>query len=679
MISIIKYIFLFGLIFILNIPTNAQDSTVDSIKSKLLQLKGIERVPSLLQIAEELDNTDLSLSIKYTNEALLISETIGDQEKMALCNKQLGVYFYQQAKYSKAQYYFKKALSIYSIEGEDGEVSEAFLNIGLLFSREGILDSASFYYQLAWNIAQKSLDTLRQVSSLRSIGNILYKKGQFDESLRTFHQALSLASHTNNCYQEKGMLYNNLGILFSDWGKYKESLAYYQQALSIMDSLNIEEEISRIFNNMGTIYWYVEKPDSALYFYSKSLKIRKEIGDINGIAFVLNNLGMYYGSLEQYDKSMNYFKQSLWHFENLQNRMGVVMSLYNIGSVYQELKQYDLAKKHFNQSLHIAKAQGFFDYIVSNYEALKDIYFVTNEWEKAYYSLYHYKSLKDSLRKVQNISLLSDIEVKFGKEKKRADLQILQNKMQATRINKNQTLIIIFGVLVILVLIIISTYLLIRQITSKSELEHSKLTPALLRYQLNPQFINSNLSGIKELISKNRVEESSVFLAGFAKLIRTFIETSSSSVIVLDKEIETTKSFLKLHQLRYDHQLSYELNIASHVETEMLAVPPFVFFPVLVHVIDNYLNEGKIDAAINIDTQENYLINQIAIKYSINPNNFESDEMAISRSITNVQERITLLNKSLKEKMVFTHNDVLNKDSQIKILKLKLKMPIKPM
>lgn len=674
-----RLIIFLGLILLPFITSLAQNTVLDSLKGELSHLEGSDRIPSLLLIAEELNSTDLSSSIKYANEALALASIDGNSNLIGDCQKQLGSNFYKQGKYDKAHISFNKAIISYQKGGNSPQHSDIFINIGMIYSREGLLDSASFYYQKSLDDGCQFHDTLLQIQALRSIGNVYYKQGKFDESLKTFHQALSLASYTNCCIQEQARLFNNLGILFSDWGKYETSLKYYHQALSIMDSLKNHKEVSRIYNNMGTIYWYQDNSDLALMYYLKSLKIRDLTGDLNGKAFVLNNLGMYYGSQEKYTESLKYFKQSLSIFEQHSNRQGVVMALYNIGSVYQELENYSHAKKHFMESLSISKTQGFSDYIEANYEALKDIYSATEDWEKAYQSLYNYNVVKDSIRKEQNIELLSEMEVKFEKEKKQADLQILRNQTEENRINSKQTVTIIIGFLLSLILIVISTYLLIRQIKTRSSEKQSKLTPALLRYQMNPQFINSSLVGIKELIAKNRVIESSKFLAGFAKLIRIFIETSSSNVIVLDKEIETIRSFLKLHQLRYDHQLNFDLEIASHIETEMLAIPPFLFFPIFVHVIDYHLSEGLVDIKIIMDTRENYLVIKADMKYSIHSSDIDEDKRSLDNSMFNVQERIDLLNKTLKDKMNFTHKEAIKFDGHTKTLGLQLSLPIKPM
>jgi len=678
MIKQLRNLFIVGLVIYAFGAAWSQNMVLDSLKNELSGHIGDEKVEVLLNIANELNPTQLELSIKYTNEALAISKTTNNRQNIAKCQLYLGNFQYHLGNYQKAQHFFKLAFHYATIEDDEEMYCQVMQELGILYSVEGMLDSAKYYFNDALKYSKSLHDTTWEISTLRLLGNVHYKLGQFDDALSYYHKALGLASYYGRAKDEEGKLCNNIGILLSDWKKYHKSLSYYHRALQIMKDADNELEISRIYNNMGTVYWYLQNSDSALLFYNKSLKYKIKSGDINGKAYVLNNLGMYYGEAEEYPRAIEYFNQALNSFEDLSNRMGITMTLYNIGSVYQAKNNYQLAIKYFSQSLNIAQSQHFSDYILENYEALENTYAASNQWEKAYNALYKYDRFSDSLDKAQNIELVSEMEVKFDNEKHQATLNILKNQMKTSEIKKNQIKIFIIGVIVILILVIATTYFFIRQIQMQTELKENELTPALLRYQMNPKFINSSLIGIKELISKNRKAESSMFLSGFAKLIRTFIETSTYSAIVLDDEIETIRKFLKLHQLRYEHKLTYELNIAPQIETEMLAVPPFLFFPVFVLAIGYRLDKGPVNAIIDIDTQNNYLIIHTKLSYSIKSYNKEADRLDITTSIETIQTRVDMLNYSLKDKISFKYWDETKNDGQLKVLILDGRIPIKP-
>ncbi len=635
-------------------------------------------VETLLSIADSCSRINPEQGLKYANDALVLAESQSDKQAIAKCYMTLGMLHYDNANNEKSHFFSKKALEFYSRLIFSKEKMTTMLYIGMVYNRQGILDSALLYYNSIHSQSREVQDTLWQIIGLRSLGNIYYKQGQFDQALTSFHQGLGMARRSRKWVPEQSKLLNNLGILYSDWKEFDKSLSHYKEALQIMDSLHNLHETSRLYNNIGNIYSNLGKYDSALIFYERSLDNRIKLGDISGQAFVYNNLGMLYGNQEKYEKSLEYFNKSLLLFEQITHRSGIVMALMNIGFVYDGLKDYDLAIKYHNQSLLVAQSQGFSDEVLENLDALKSIYAKTNQWEKAYQAFTEYIQMSDSIRKVQNMELIKELEVKYEYEKNKAELNLMTNLMKSSRLEKNKTRIMIGVVVLILILLILSGILILRQIRIRNDLEYNKLEPALLRYQLNPQFIRSSLSGIKELVAKNRIKESGLFLSGFARLIRVFIDTSTSQGIVLDKEIDTLRNLLKLHQLRYDHKLIFDLDIESHVETDMLAVPPFLFFPAIVHIINEHINQGDLSVHLQIDTPDNYLIIQCSLMYYLSEVNSEKDDARTLEQINNIKSRIKLLNKTMKERIIFEDQlEHIVPGEQNKLV-LKVRIPIRP-
>lgn len=670
-----RHITLFILVFYLGVIQNdikSQNKDIDSLRIELEKSIEPQSVPILLSIAEKMSEYDLKASLKYTFEALDQARINNDENQLFNCYKALGSYCSMVGELDESLHYLILALQLN--KGKD--LNQLYNNLGVVYGKKGELDSALFYHQAELNWSLENKDSLDRISCLRLIGNIYYKKGDFDKALIYFREGLSLTKYLKEAIVEKSYLLNNLGIMYSDWGEYDRALHYYRDALSIADSLKIEIEIGRIYNNIGNIYWYKESYDSALFFYQKSLDKREQLGDQSGKAYVLNNLGNMYGSMGSYMRSLDYFKQSLYLFEKLNNRNGVVMVNYNTAYVYLELKDFENAQKYLNQGLAIAQNHGYKEYITANLDALKDLYQQTNDWENAYYTLEEYKAINDSIRNQQNMDVLKELEIKYEHEKYKADISILSNQNEAAKAKRNQYIIIISGIFIIIILIALSTYLLISRMKISTSNEFNKLTPALLRYQMNPEFINSSLTGIKELISKNRAKESGLFLSGFAKLMRTFIETSSKNAITLEKEINTLKQFVHLHQLRYEHELDFKLNIENDIETDMLAIPPLLTFPLLVHVIDYHLKTGKIKIQLNIKQNGSQLGFYYLVEFHTRKRNLKTDQNDFIKSMASIKDRIKSINKSYKDEIELTYNSSNINDKSI--LDLQVLFPVKP-
>lgn len=655
--------------------TYGQNHIIDSLKQELPKTNKKEHIDILIHIAKLMSDYDLNTALKYAHEAFEIAISVNDQSRISKCHLELGGIYHSKGDVNEAKKHLLTALKLTNPDENKNDFARIHGKLGGLYLRKGLLDSALFYYQKSYDLSLISLDSANQINGLRNIGNTYYNKGDFDKALSYYSEALSLSEYYNFLLEKAGIL-NNIGVLYADWEEYDLSLKYYKQSLKIEKDIGYQSDIAIIYNNIGNNYWYKETYDSALIFYNKSLLIRREMGDKNGEAYVLNNLGMLYGSQGYFDKSLEYFKSSMNLFDAINRRMGFVMATYNTAIVFIEKEDWDNAEKYSNQGLIIAQEQGFKDYITAYMDALSQIYEETKEWENAYFMLEKFKAINDSIRYQQNMDIIKELEIKYQNEKHKADLSILQNQIELEKSKKNRNLIILSGVIIIIILIILSTYLLISRMKIKTTNQFDKLTPTLLRYQLNPEFINSSLVGIKELISKNRVKESGLFLSGFAKLMRIFIETSTNNAIILEKELDTIKQFIQLHQLRYDHDINFDLVIDEEIETEMTAIPPLIIFPVFVHLIDNHLNSGKIEIAMDIEVIKSKLQFNVVFNYSNSENDKKTDQSGLKKSLSSIKDRIKSINKSYKEDISFKYTTVYKKGkSQLNIV---LVFPVKP-
>ena len=131
-----------------------------------------------------------------------------------------------------------------------------------------------------------------------------------------------------------------------------------------------------------------------------------------------------------------------------------------------------------------------------------------------------------------------------------------------------------------------------------------------LRAQMNPHFIFNCLNSIDSLIQENEREKATAYLARFANLIRSILETSKNNVVPCWKDMETLKLYLELEELRCDKKFSYIINMADEILHGDYKVPPLVIQP----FVENAIHHGllnKIDAdrklVINVSVTQNHI------------------------------------------------------------------------
>lgn len=162
-------------------------------------------------------------------------------------------------------------------------------------------------------------------------------------------------------------------------------------------------------------------------------------------------------------------------------------------------------------------------------------------------------------------------------------------------------------VVLFLALLIFSIYLIrINQIRNTERVKadfnrqvtESKM--AALRAQMNPHFIFNSLNSINRYIIKNDLKTSSLYLTRFARLIRIILDSSASSSIPLDRELEALKLYIELEQLRFDNKFEYQIVLDDSVHAEFIKVPPLIFQPYVENAIWHGLLPKNDDCRLNI-------------------------------------------------------------------------------
>jgi ligand-binding sensor domain-containing protein len=152
-----------------------------------------------------------------------------------------------------------------------------------------------------------------------------------------------------------------------------------------------------------------------------------------------------------------------------------------------------------------------------------------------------------------------------------------------------------FKVIVIIVAIFIGYRISIRTINTyknRAKLQHSlnEMQMISLQSQMNPHFIFNSLNSIQNYILKNEKTNANQYLLDFSKLIRTVLQNSSSSTIILEQELETLKMYIGLEKKRIRKDFLFQINIDSYIDQEKCIIPSLLIQP----YIENSIWHGKV-------------------------------------------------------------------------------------
>jgi ligand-binding sensor domain-containing protein len=172
-------------------------------------------------------------------------------------------------------------------------------------------------------------------------------------------------------------------------------------------------------------------------------------------------------------------------------------------------------------------------------------------------------------------------------------------------------------------LVVVTAYALIRRrirlIRHEAKMKQtiSETEMMALRAQMNPHFIFNCLNAIDNLIQTNQKEKATTYLAKFAKLIRSILDSSKNNVVLFQKDFESLQLYLQMEQFRCSNKFIYELKADEELLNSDYKLPPLIIQPfvenAILHGLLNKQNGDRkliISAALENDT----------IKYTVTDN-----------------------------------------------------------
>ncbi|MEO6301612.1 MAG: CHAT domain-containing tetratricopeptide repeat protein [Bacteroidia bacterium] len=361
-----KYILLIVIIVLFR-HVNAQNKTIDSLNSVLLNAKhDTTRAKIYLELAEKghLFNNDTIIPLCL--KTLLILDKIPEKSM----NRSL--------RRTKAG---------------------ALNTIGFAYVKKGNMFKAQEYYNLSLNKFQEIKDNRGIATILISLGGIYSVQGEKLKALEFDEKSLKIFEEIKDRNGIGGCL-NNIGAIYKDMGDYDKSLSYYRRSLQIRQEIEDEEGIANTFNNIGTIYQNIGNNDTAIKYLMKGLKLREKIGDLSGIANSLSCIGNVYDHQGDTKRALDFYKKGLKMRKEIGSKLGIAYTMINIGGVYKDQGDNIQALECYKECLNLFEQIGYKKGIAGSLNNIGSIYKITgNSAEALEYFLKSIKIQEDILDK----------------------------------------------------------------------------------------------------------------------------------------------------------------------------------------------------------------------------------------------------------------------------------------
>jgi hypothetical protein len=182
---------------------------------------------------------------------------------------------------------------------------------------------------------------------------------------------------------------------------------------------------------------------------------------------------------------------------------------------------------------------------------------------------------------------------------------------------------------------------------ARDEAKKTNLELQAIQAQLNPHFIFNAMGSIQGLINKNEIEKANVYLTDFSKLLRNSLNNNEKEMVPLSEELGTLDSYVKLEKLRFNFQ--YTLYVDESIETSNVEIPALLIQPVIENAIKHGISgmgeKGELGVSFTRKSRD------LVIEVRDNGKGFDVSQQSTGKGIRLTRERITLLNRSKKQKI----------------------------
>lgn len=121
-----------------------------------------------------------------------------------------------------------------------------------------------------------------------------------------------------------------------------------------------------------------------------------------------------------------------------------------------------------------------------------------------------------------------------------------------------------------------------------------------LRAQMNPHFIFNTLSSIQYFITANDSKAALRYLSKFARLMRSIMDNSRKSVVLLKDEVQALELYLELESLRFKSKLKYFITIDPSVDINYEEIPSMLIQPYIENAIVHGITHKETGGVVSV-------------------------------------------------------------------------------
>jgi tetratricopeptide (TPR) repeat protein len=371
--------------FFLHAQTGA--SSADAMKTALLQLKGRERLATLLDLANSLEVKEPNEALNFTAEGIALARQEGDKEKETAFLTTAAFCCTQTGDFATAIDYGKRALVLGTEIGNKDRVAKAHNVLGIAYTFIGAYSQA----------LDESTEALR----------IREEQGQEN----AICQAINL-----------------IGVVYHHSGQYEKAIGYYQQILKRMETKPDPRRLILTKLNMGYAQYKLGRLAEALENHQEALALAGSSKETIYVPYTHLNLGLTYSELKQFGEAKRYLQLAKAEYLKQGQRHGLVQVLNAMARLHMLSGDFAGGITRAREAGKLAKEINARDDLKSSYELMSDLYGKLGNVAASYRYFKLATLTKDSLYSIQESNKIAEASMKLVTLKKDNEIESLKRE-----------------------------------------------------------------------------------------------------------------------------------------------------------------------------------------------------------------------------------------------------------
>ena len=192
----------------------------------------------------------------------------------------------------------------------------------------------------------------------------------------------------------------------------------------------------------------------------------------------------------------------------------------------------------------------------------------------------------------------------------------------------------------------------------------AELEMSALRAQMNPHFMFNALTSIRNFILKEDTESANLYLTKFARLMRTILHNSRSTLVSVDDELTALRLYVDFESMRFRDKINVEWYVDPSLDTQRTFLPPLIVQPYVENAIWHGLVQKNGSGRLNLRFER---LNS-HLRISVYDNGVGRSKAAVLKSKSAVRKKS--YGMDITGHRIELINEMLNIESDVQVIDL---------